>query len=126
MSPKKLKFVVALAVVVGGVVFLMAGKLRGAFRYSETVTAVVQGGEMLAGRSLRIQAKYVDDSLVKMREGGKPFFEFGMAEGASKLTVRYDDEAGTSRVAHEAGPTAIDSVDVASPDAYAIAMGGAD
>ena len=42
------------------------------------------------------------------------------------LTVRYDDEAGTTRVIQEAGPLAIDSVDVASPDAYAVAMGGAD
>ena len=91
ISPQKLKFVIAFAVVAGGVVFLMAGKLKSAFRYSETVTAVAQGGEALAGRSLRIQAQYVDDSLVKKREGGKPFFEFTIAEGTSRLTVRYDD-----------------------------------
>jgi exonuclease SbcC len=42
------------------------------------------------------------------------------------ITVRYDEEAGTSRVTREAGPSAIESVDLVSPDAYAVAMGGAD
>ena len=41
------------------------------------------------------------------------------------MTVRYDDEAGASRVVQEAGPSAFDAVNVASPDAYAVAMGGA-
>ena len=50
-----------------------------------------------------------------------------MREGLDRvLTMSYDDEAGTSRIVQEAGPTANDSIDLASPDAYATAMGGAD
>ncbi|HEX7938534.1 MAG TPA: SMC family ATPase, partial [Gemmatimonadaceae bacterium] len=39
------------------------------------------------------------------------------------LSVRYDDEAGTSRVTSEAGSAAVESLDVASPDLYAAATG---
>jgi len=39
------------------------------------------------------------------------------------LTVRYDDEAGTSRVTSEAVSAIADSLDVASPDLYAAASG---
>ena len=91
MKTERLKVIVPLVLVVGGVVFLMAGKLKDAFRYSESVQAVAQGGDSLLGRPLRIQARYVNDSLVKKREGGKPYYEFQIKEGESSLTLRYDD-----------------------------------
>jgi exonuclease SbcC len=50
-----------------------------------------------------------------------------MKDGLDRvLTVSYDEAAGISRITREAGPAARDFIDVASPDAYAIAMGGAD
>jgi cytochrome c-type biogenesis protein CcmE len=91
MDARRWKLVVALTVVVGGVVFLMAGKLKDAFRYSETVAAVANAGDSLVGRPLRIQARYVNDSLEKKREGGKPFYEFQIHEADARLKVRYDD-----------------------------------
>ena len=91
MRPDKMKLIVTFAIVAGGVAFLMAGKLKGAFRYSESLSVVAQSGDALAGRSLRVQAKFVDGSLVKAREGGRPYFEFQLSEGKHLLTVRYDD-----------------------------------
>lgn len=91
MKTERLKVIVPLTLVVGGVVFLMAGKLKDAFRYSESVQAVVNGGDSLLGRPLRIQARYVNDSLQKKREGGKPYYEFKIKEGAATLLLRYDD-----------------------------------
>jgi exonuclease SbcC len=50
-----------------------------------------------------------------------------MREGFDRvLTMSYDDEAGTSRVIQELGPSAMERVDLTSPDAYALAMGAAD
>lgn len=91
MKSQKLKFVIAFTVIGGGVVFLVTGKLKDSFRYSESVAAVAQSGDALVGRNVRIQGKYVDDSLVKKRDGQKPYFEFQIAEGPVRLTVRYDD-----------------------------------
>src|SRR5205809_451593 len=91
MQHSKLKFIVAFAVVAGGIVLLMAGKLKDAFRFSESVAAVSKGGDALLGRPLRIQGKLVDDSLVKKRDGSKPFFEFRVVEQGHELTLRYDD-----------------------------------
>jgi cytochrome c-type biogenesis protein CcmE len=91
MKSGRWKFVLAVAVIAGGIAVLMAGKLRDAFRYSEGVAAVAQAGEGLLGRPLRIQGTMVNDSLVKKREAGKPYFEFAVSEGYATLTVRYDE-----------------------------------
>jgi cytochrome c-type biogenesis protein CcmE len=91
MRAKNAKFIVAFAVIGGGIAFLAAGKLKDAFRYSESVAAVAKGGEALIGRPLRIQGKLVNDSLVKKRDEGKPFFEFRVEDGPARMTVRYDD-----------------------------------
>jgi cytochrome c-type biogenesis protein CcmE len=69
----------------------MAGKLKDAFRYSSSVAAVAKGGEALVGRPIRIQGKLVDDSLVKKRDAGKPYFEFQVFEKKDRITVRYDE-----------------------------------
>jgi cytochrome c-type biogenesis protein CcmE len=91
MRGQRIKFVVAIAVIVGAVALLMAGKLKDAFRYSESVEAVSSSGEALLGQAVRIQGKLVDDSLVKKRENGRPYYELQVQEGSSRLTVRYDD-----------------------------------
>jgi cytochrome c-type biogenesis protein CcmE len=91
MDRRKWKFVAVFAVVAGGIAFLAASKLKDAFRYSETVGSVASGGGALLGRPLRIQGKLVDDTLIKKREGGEPYFEFQVHEGTSRLTLRYDD-----------------------------------
>jgi cytochrome c-type biogenesis protein CcmE len=88
---RSLKFTVAFAVIGGGIALLMAGKLKDAFRYSATVGEVVAGGGSLVGRPLRLQGRLLDDSLVKRRENGKPYFELRVAEGAAVLVLRYDD-----------------------------------
>jgi cytochrome c-type biogenesis protein CcmE len=91
MERRQIKFVVAIAVIAGGITVLLAGTLKSAFRYSESVTELARSGESLVGRPLRIQGTLVNDSLAKKREGGKPYFEFLVEEKGERLTVRYDD-----------------------------------
>jgi cytochrome c-type biogenesis protein CcmE len=94
MRGAKLKLVVAIVVIVGALLFLMAGKLKDAFRYSEDLSAIANLGPELVGRAVRIQGKLVDDSLVKRRENGKPYYELQVTGGGAspaKIVVRYDD-----------------------------------